>query len=132
MLVQLRGGAKIYVNGGVLRVDRRVGVELLNDMTFLLDSHVMQPEAATTPLRQLYFAAQTALMDPAGRGRADALLFSMFDSLEATIASPELRAGLAEARAKATRGRHYDVLKALRALYPVEERILAGARPSAV
>lgn len=60
----LRSGEKIYVNGAVLRVDRKVRLELLNDAKFLLEAHVMKPEQATTTLRRLYFLVQGALIDP--------------------------------------------------------------------
>ena len=55
MNISLRADEKIYINGAVLRVDRKVSIELLNDVTFLLESHVMQANDATTPLRQIYF-----------------------------------------------------------------------------
>lgn len=53
--ITLRAGERIFVNGGVLRVDRKVSIELMNDVIFLLEQHVMKPEDTTTPLRQLYF-----------------------------------------------------------------------------
>ncbi len=37
-------------------------IELSNDVTFLLENHVMQAEGATTLIRQIYFAVQ--IMDP--------------------------------------------------------------------
>ena len=65
MQISLKPGERIFINGAVIQVDRKVTLELLNDVSFLLESHVMQAESATTPLRQLYFIAQTMLMDPA-------------------------------------------------------------------
>ena len=82
MILSLRGGAKVYINGAVLRVDRKVNIELLNDVTFLLDAHVLQPHEATTPLRQLYFVIQTILMDPSGAGLAREMLSGMLARLE--------------------------------------------------
>ncbi len=64
MHISLRAGEKIYINGAVLRVDRKVSIELLNDATFLLEVHVMKVEDASTPLRQLYFIIQIMLMNP--------------------------------------------------------------------
>ena len=58
------GGERIYVNGAVLRVDRKVTLELINDVAFLLEGQVMQVADATTPLRQLYFVVQLMLMSP--------------------------------------------------------------------
>ena len=65
MHISLRAGEKFYINGAVLRVDRKVSIELLNDATFLLEAHVMSVEDVTTPLRQLYFIVQIMLMNPA-------------------------------------------------------------------
>src|SRR5690606_20785403 len=66
--ISLRPNEKIYINGAVIRADRKVSIELLNDVHFLLESHVMQPQNASTPLRQLYFITQVILMNP---GEAD-------------------------------------------------------------
>ena len=50
MNITLRAGEKLYINGAVIRVDRKATIELLNDVTFLLENHVMQADQATTPL----------------------------------------------------------------------------------
>ena len=64
MRISLRAGERVYINGAVLRASRKTTFELLNDATFLLEGHVIQPENATTPLKQLYFALQTLLIEP--------------------------------------------------------------------
>ena len=64
--ITLKPGEKIYVNGAVIRTDRKVSLEFMNDVQFLLENHVMQPEAAVTPLRQLYFVVHIMLISPAG------------------------------------------------------------------
>jgi len=64
--ISLKSGERIFINGAVLRVDRKVSLEFLNDVTFLLENHVLQPEDATTPLRQLYFIVQMMLINPEG------------------------------------------------------------------
>ena len=68
MFIHLKRGEKLYVNGAVLRVDRRTSLEFLNDVTFLLENHVMQAEEAVTPERQLYFVVQSMIMDPGNAG----------------------------------------------------------------
>ena len=35
--ISLKSGERIFINGAVLRVDRKVALEFLNDVTFLLD-----------------------------------------------------------------------------------------------
>jgi flagellar biosynthesis repressor protein FlbT len=64
MLIHLKRNERLFVNGAVLRLDRRGTIELMNDAQFLLENHIMQPEGATTPLRQLYFVVQTMIVDP--------------------------------------------------------------------
>ena len=46
MHISLRSGERPFLNGAVLRVDRKVTLELLNDATFLLENHVLQVEDA--------------------------------------------------------------------------------------
>ena len=65
MPISPKRSERIFINGAVIRVDRKVSLERLNDLNFLLESHVLQAEEATTPLRQIYFIAQSMLMDPA-------------------------------------------------------------------
>lgn len=62
--ISLKAGERIFINGAVLRVDRKVTIEFLNDVAFLLEAHVMQQEQTTTPCRQLYFSVQAMLIDP--------------------------------------------------------------------
>ena len=82
--INLRPNERIYINGAVVRVDRRVTLELMNDVTFLLESHVLQPEQTTTTLRQLYFVAQSVLMEPANAAHAVRVFEEMH---RATLAS---------------------------------------------
>ncbi len=67
----------------------------MNDATFLLESHVMQAEDATTPLRQLYFAAQTMLIESRPGCAARAIYDGIRDGLLVTTGEPVLRDGLA-------------------------------------
>lgn len=60
----LKAKERFFINGAVFRVDRKVSIELLNDVQFLLESHVLQAEDANTPLKQLYFIVQVMVMSP--------------------------------------------------------------------
>lgn len=127
MILSLRAGSKAYINGAVIKVDRRVNMQLLNDVTFLLDAHVMQPEAATTPLRQIYFAVQSALMDPAEADRAVAMAGGMLLRLAPLVETREIAAALPEIAQSLEGRRCFEALKRLRALFPIEDAILARA-----
>lgn len=126
--IGLKAGERIFINGAVLRVDRKVTIELLNDVTFLLESHVMQVEAATTPLRQLYFIAQTMLMDPANAASTKELFVKTLAPLMTSFSSEEILAGLERAGALVMADKEFEALKTIRGLLPLEDRILTGVR----
>ena len=62
--VHLKPNERVYINGGVIKVDRKVTLELMNEVVFLIEGHILQEEDATTPMRQLYFIVQSMLMEP--------------------------------------------------------------------
>lgn len=121
MLVHLKKGEKLYVNGAVLRVDRRTSVEFLNDVTFLLENHVMQAEEATTPCRQLYFVVQTMLIDPANAGLTAELYKHLSGRLRDNATDQQIVALLDVADQKIEAGRYFDSLKQLRLAFAIED-----------
>jgi flagellar protein FlbT len=126
--LSLKPGERIFINGAVLKVDRKVTIELLNDSSFLMESHVMQAESANTPLRQLYFIAQTMLMDPVNAEATYDVFKSTHSLLLAAFENEQILEGLRSAGDFIAAGRVFDALKVIRGLYRVEEDILAGNR----
>jgi flagellar protein FlbT len=122
--ISLKPNEKIYINGAVLRVDRKVSVELLNDVQFLLENHVLQPEQASTPLRQLYFIVQVMLMNPGGTGEALAMFRRSLPLLLASFRDEQVKTALKDIDRLVNEGRVYEALKAIRSLYPIEKNIL--------
>lgn len=122
--ISLKSGERIFINGAVLRVDRKVALEFLNDVTFLLENHVLQPEDATTPLRQLYFIAQMILINPDGKEQSTALFRKSVSMLLNCFENEEILAELKRVDGLVASGRAFDALKAIRGLYPTEDRIL--------
>ena len=61
MNITLRAGERFFINGAVIRIDRKASIELLNEVTFLLEAHVMQAEKATTLVRGRNFEALKSL-----------------------------------------------------------------------
>lgn len=127
MNISLRRGEKLYLNGAVIRADRKVCIELLNDVTFLLENHVMQAQDATTPLRQLYFVIQLMLMSPGDTATAMDMCRSMLGSLNLAFADPRIVSGLALVVRHIDGKRYFDALKAIRALFPLEQEIMSVA-----
>jgi flagellar protein FlbT len=125
--ISLKSGERIFINGAVLRVDRKVAIEFLNDVTFLLENHVLQPEGATTPLKQLYFIAQMMLINPEGYEQSMLMFRKSIVMLLACFQNEEVLAELKRIDGMVTSGRAFDALKAIRSLYPIEEKILSNA-----
>jgi flagellar protein FlbT len=127
--ISLRAGERIFINGAVLRVDRKVSIEFLNEVTFLLEHHVMQEKQADTPLKAHYFIVQTMLVDPGSAAAARDMFVQSHASLHGTLDDPDIRAGLEAARDLVADDKAFEALKAIRALFPFEDAILAGSNP---
>jgi flagellar protein FlbT len=121
MFIHLKRGEKLYINGAVLRVDRRTSLEFLNDVTFLLENHVMQADEASTPLRQLYFIVQTMLMDPANAGMTAELYKHLSFRTRQAITNDVLQNQIDVADRKVNEGRYFDALKILRNSFASEQ-----------
>lgn len=125
--ISLKPGEKIYVNGAVVRVERKTTLEFLNDVNFLLESHVLQVDEATTPLRQLYFIAQIMLMNPAGADEAREMFRKSLSMLLAGFESAEICTRLKDIDRLVWEGEVFEALRAIRALYSAEAAALADA-----
>lgn len=124
MHISLRAGEKFYINGAVVRVDRKVSIELLNDATFLLEAHVMHVDEVTTPLRQLYFIVQIMLMNPADTPAASQMLADALAVNRQNFNHGEIAKGLANVERLVLDNRKFEALKTIRALLPLEAEAL--------
>ena len=122
--LSLRAGEKIYINGAVLKADRKVSLELLNDATFLLENHVLQPDQTTTPLRQLYFAAQMMLIEPSLRDQARQTFAQMLKGMFKAFSDPAILNALKIVDELVHNGRIFEALKTIRAQYPREAELM--------
>ena len=127
MHITLRAGEKLYLNGAVIRVDRKVCLELMNDAVFLLEAHVMHVEQATTPLRQLYFIVQTMLMSPHDKSGAQALFDDTMPRMVKSYDQLAALEGLAQTARYVGAGRYYDALKVLRAAFGLDDALMVSA-----
>jgi flagellar biosynthesis repressor protein FlbT len=127
MNISLRRGERIYINGAVFRVDRKVCIELLNDVTFLLENHVLQASDATTPLKQLYFVIQLMLMSPNDTAVPLDMSASMLNALKDAANDRRLTDGLAKIAKLIEEKRAFEALKTVRSLFPIEAELLGAA-----
>ncbi len=127
--ISLRAGERLFINGAVIKADRKVSLELLNDVVFLLEQHVMKPEETTTPLRQLYFMVQMMLMDPSLHLKAKEMAFASIAEQLAAFSEPNIRQALGEIKKLLEDDRPLEALKRVRAAFAIEEALVAA--PSA-
>ena len=127
MHITLRANEKIYINGAVLKVDRKCSIELMNDAVFLLEAHVMLEQDAKTLLRQLYFIVQTMLMEPGDLQTNQTMFHQQCVALATAYQDLRLLEGLVKVAALVEKRRHFDALKLIRTLVPIEDAILDPA-----
>jgi flagellar protein FlbT len=125
--ISLRAGERIFVNGAVLKPDRKVTLEFLNSVTFLLEQHVLKPEDTTTPLKQLYFMVQSAIIDPKVADAALEMARGSLKLLRTTFTSADVLAELAIVDDLLGRGRNFECLRVIRKTFPLEEAILTAS-----
>lgn len=125
--LHLKAKERVFINGAVLRVDRKVSIEMLNDVDFLLEQHVMQEEQATTALRKLYYVIQSMLMEPQTAPFAHQLYQQSHALIMSTSRDVEVLDGLVEVRRLIDNRRVYEAMKRLRALF-VHEKGEDGGR----
>ena len=124
--LSLKGGERIYINGAVLRADRNVTLELLNDAKFLLQQHVMPVEETRTPLRQLYFMVQSLILEPATSPASLAPIAESLNMLAAAFDHPDIIMGLRNVAAEIDGKHYFAALRLLRALFSIEAEIIAA------
>ncbi len=126
--VHLKPNERVFINGGVIKVDRKVTIELMNEVVFLIEGHVLQEEQATTPLRQLYFVVQSMLMEPKCEPIARQMYEQSHQALIMTFKSQDVLDGLMDVKRLMERGRAFEALRKIRSLFPLEDEILKSAK----
>ena len=111
----------------MLKVDRKVSIELMNDAVFLLEAHVMLEHNATTLVRQLYFIVQTMLMEPSEVAENKRIFHEQYVALSQAYDNLSILEGLVKVAGLVEKRRHFEALKTLRGLFSVEDAILNPA-----
>ncbi|MEP2705372.1 MAG: flagellar biosynthesis repressor FlbT [Roseibium sp.] len=126
MKIGMKAGERLFLNGAVIRAERKMNIELLNDAVFLLEAHVLQPEDATTPLRQLYFILQTMIIDPAAAESAKDMFHLVLASVKSAFSTHEVLEKLDDVAGLANSERWFEAMKVVRTLYPIEAHLMAA------
>ncbi|MDR9393263.1 flagellar biosynthesis repressor FlbT [Roseovarius sp. SYSU LYC5161] len=131
LVIKLGPKERILINGAVIENgERRARVSIMTpDANILRLRDAIHPEDATTPVRRICYQAQLVLSGDAEPDQARLQLLRRIEELSQVLTDPDSRHHLAAATDALIGGRYYHSLKALRALLPREERLLAH-RPS--
>ncbi len=128
LVLELRQGDLMVVNGAPIRFRNRTRIELAARARFLFGKQIMAPEGANTPARRIYFALQTAYIgaDDERLGGLEAARGLIAEFQEATT-SALARDLLAQALSAADGDDGYTALKLARRVMRHEEEVLGIA-----
>jgi flagellar protein FlbT len=132
MMIHLKRNERLYLNGAVIKLDRRGSIQLLNDANFLMEAHIMQPEEATTPLRQVYFLVQLMIMDPKNAHLMMELFKVNVAQLRQITDDAELLKAIDSFEAKVLATGYFEAMKIIRQSFAIEERLAAASKHSSM
>jgi flagellar protein FlbT len=127
LVLKLGPKERVLINGAVIENgDKRSRLSVLTaEANILRLRDAIHPDEANTPVRRVCYAAQLVLSGDTSPEDARLPLLRRIEELSQVFTDPDSRARIAEASQALIEDRHYQCLKALRALLPREERLLA-------
>lgn len=132
LVLELRQGDMMVVNGAPIRFRNRARIELAARARFLFGKQIMAPEAANTPARRIYFALQTAYVgneeERAGGLAAARRLVAEFQAATTSTLAREM---LNRALVLADADECYQALKLARRVVLHEQEVIGAAAPAA-
>jgi flagellar protein FlbT len=130
LVLKLGPHERVLINGAVIENgDKRSRLSIITPGANILRLRdAIHPGEVTTPVRRVCYIAQLVLSGDADPNDAHHQLLRGIEQLSQVLTDPDSRALLAAATDAVVEGQFYQALKAMRALLPREERLLA-ARP---
>lgn len=130
LVLKLSPKERVLINGAVIENgDRRSRLSIVTPNANILRLRdAIHPEEVTTPVRRVCYIAQLVLSGDAEEGEARLQILRGIEQLSQVFTDPDSRSQLGMATDQIVAGNAYQALKALRALLPREERLMA-ARP---
>jgi len=129
LVLELRQGDMMVVNGAAIRFRSRTRIELTAHARFLFGRQIMPPQDADTPARRIYYALQTAYIGDEEERRVG-LQDAADRAAEFKAATTSAMAGaiLDQAMACASAGRCYQALRLARRVVQHEDAVLGRSR----
>lgn len=130
LVLKLGPHERVLINGAVIENgEKRSRLAVVTPNAHILRLRdAIHPEEVNTPVRRVCYIAQLVLSGDADAGEARMQLLRGIEQLSQVLTDPDSRQQLTLATNAVMEDQHYQALKALRALLPREERLLA-ARP---
>lgn len=127
LVLKLSPKERVLVNGAVIENgDRRSRLSIVTPHANILRLRdAIHPEEANTPVRRICYATQLVLAGDAEPATARLQILRRIEELSHVLTDPDSRAHLTAATEAVIEDRYYQCLKALRALMPREDRLLA-------
>jgi flagellar protein FlbT len=133
LVLELRQGDMMIVNGAPIRFRNRARIELTARARFLFGKQLMTPDMANTPARRIYFALQTAYIGDHDERRAGLdLARELINEFHEATTSEMVRDLLDRALKTAEADQCYQALKLDRRVMRHEEVVLGLTPVSAV
>ncbi len=129
LVLKLRPSERVMINGAVIENgDRRSRLNILTPHANVLRLRdAIHPEDAKTPVRRICYTAQMILAGEADPMDGRKQLTKGMAQLAQVFDSPEAIKILAESTAFLAEENDYQVLKTLRLLLPIEEKLMESA-----
>lgn len=130
LVLKLGPKERVLINGAVIENgDRRSRLSIVTPNANILRLRdALHPDDVTTPVRRVCYIAQLVLSGDADLDEARLQLLRGIDQLAQALIDSESRERLQAARQAVEERQIYQAMKALRALLPIEERLLARTR----
>ena len=127
LVLKLGPKERVLINGAVIENgDRRGRLAIMTPNAHILRLRdAIHPDEVTTPVRRVCYAVQLVLSGDASAEEARLPTLRRIEELSRILTDPDSRMQLALATDAIISGQYYSSLKALRALLPREERLLA-------
>lgn len=131
LVLKLGPHERVLINGVVIENgEKRSRLSVVTPNAHILRLRdAIHPGEANTPVRRVCYMAQLVLSGDADAGEMRLTVLRALEQLSQILTDPDSRVQLSTASRSVLEGQYYPALKALRALLPREERLLA-ARPS--
>lgn len=129
LVLDIRPGDRMVVNGAALQFRSRTSVVLSNRVRFLFGKQIMAPEEASTPSRRVYFAMQSAYVadEEDVRLRFRIIARDLVEEYQVATTSGTARDILRDALCDLDADRCWEAMRRVRELFAHDDAVLEAA-----